>query len=75
MFVVDVESDGPCPGLYSMVCFGVVEYHSKKIFYGQTAPITPKYIPEALATSGFSREEHKKFLVCNDRVGKLDQIF
>ena len=21
-FVVDVESDGPCPGLYSIVCFG-----------------------------------------------------
>ena len=22
--IVDVESDGPCPGLYSIVCFGAV---------------------------------------------------
>lgn len=61
MFVVDVESDGPAPGIYNMVCFGVVDYYTKKSFYGQTAPITTNYIPEALAISGFSREEHEKF--------------
>lgn len=61
MFLVDVESDGPAPGIYNMVCFGVVEYTTRKSFYGQTAPITSKYIPEALAISGFSRADHEKF--------------
>ena len=61
MFIVDVESDGPAPGIYNMVCFGVVDYYTKKSFYGQTAPITSKYIPEALAISGFSRADHESF--------------
>ena len=61
MFVVDVESDGPAPGVYSMVCFGVVDYYTKKSFYGQTAPISLNYIPEALAISGFTRLEHELF--------------
>ena len=62
-FVVDIEADGPAPGLFSMVCFGavVVEPSLSKTFYGQTKPITDAYIPEALAISGFSREEHLKF--------------
>ena len=69
-FVVDVESDGPCPGLYSMVCFGAVlvdddVFMSPKTFYGQTTPITDNWIPEALAVSGFSREQHNNFQVCN----------
>ena len=25
-FFVDVEADGPCPGLYSMVSFGAVKF-------------------------------------------------
>lgn len=24
LFCVDIEADGPAPGLYSMVCFGIV---------------------------------------------------
>jgi hypothetical protein len=60
---VDVEADGPCPSLYSMVCFGaiVVEPSLSRTFYGQTAPISKWYVPEALAVSGFSRAEHAKF--------------
>lgn len=63
--VVDVESDGPLLGANSMVCFGAV-YVDKagkldKNFYGQTAPISEVFSPEALAISGFSREEHEKF--------------
>ena len=56
--MVDIESDGPIPGDYSMVCFGavVVEPGLEKTFYGQTKPISGKWIPEALAISGFSRE-------------------
>lgn len=61
--MVDVESDGPIPGDYSMVCFGavVVEPGLSKTFYGRTRPISEKWIPEALAVSGFSREEHLRF--------------
>ena len=61
--MVDIESDGPIPGDYSMVCFGavVVEPSLEKTFYGQTKPISDKWIPEALAVSGFAREEVEAF--------------
>ena len=57
--MVDVESDGPIPGDYSMVSFGavVVEPTLSKTFYGQLRPISDKWIPEALAVSGLSREQ------------------
>jgi len=60
---VDVEADGPIPMKYSMVCFGavIVEPTLSKTFYGQTRPIASEWIPDALAISGFSREEHKTF--------------
>ena len=64
LFVVDVEADGPAPALYSMVSFGVVEVTKAgpgRTFYGMVAPITDDYIPEALAVSGFSREQHLAF--------------
>ncbi len=63
LYVVDVESDGPAPGLYSMVCFGAVKLSDEldQTFYGQTAPITDASKPDALAISGFSREEHEGF--------------
>jgi hypothetical protein len=61
--VVDVESDGPCPGLYSMVCFGavVVEPELNRTFYGQTSPISERWMPEALKVSGITRGVHLKF--------------
>lgn len=61
--MVDVESDGPIPGDYSMVSFGavLVEGGLKRTFYGQLKPISEKWIPEALAVSGFSREETLAF--------------
>lgn len=60
LFVVDVESDGPCPGLYSMVSFAAVKV-SKSLdehFYAETSPVTNKFVPEALAISCPSRELH-----------------
>ena len=56
--MVDIESDGPIPGDYSMICFGavIVEPELKRTFYGQLKPISDKFIPEALAVSGFTRE-------------------
>jgi len=61
--MVDVESDGPIPGDYSMVCFGavIVEPALNRTFYGKLRPISEKFIPDALAVSGFSREETLKF--------------
>ena len=57
--MVDIESDGPIPGDYSMVCFGavVVEPGLKRTFYRQLRPISEKFVPEALAVSGFTREQ------------------
>lgn len=62
-FVVDVEADGPCPGLYSMVSFGavLVEPSLETTFYGKVKPITDQWIPEALNVSGWSREQHESF--------------
>ncbi len=66
--VVDVEADGPVPPKYSMVCFGavIVEPSLSKTFYGEVLPISPQYNPEALAISGFTREEHLKFRTPTD---------
>lgn len=63
LIVVDVESDGNLLGVNSMVCFGAVIVDEKldKTFYGKTAPVSFEYNSEALAISGFSREEHEKF--------------
>ncbi|WP_310481048.1 exonuclease domain-containing protein [Chamaesiphon sp. VAR_48_metabat_403] len=61
--MVDVESDGPIPGDYSMISFGalVVEPSLTKTFYAQLQPISDKWIPEALQISGFTREETLAF--------------
>ena len=61
--MVDVETDGPCPGMHSMICFGavIVEAGLQRTFYAELRPISDTYIPEALAISGFSREQCMKF--------------
>lgn len=57
--MVDIESDGPIPGDYSMVSFGavIVEGDLEKTFYGQLKPISEIWIPQALEVSGHTREE------------------
>jgi hypothetical protein len=62
-FMIDVESDGPIPGDYSMICFGAVLMDEKldKTFYGKLKPISENWIPEALAVSGYTREESLTF--------------
>lgn len=56
--VVDIESDGPIPGDYSMISFGAVLVNDKldKTFYGQLKPISDRFDPVALSISGFDRE-------------------
>ncbi len=61
--MVDVETDGPIPGDYSMISFGaiLVDEQLNKTFYGKLKPISSTFIPEALAVSGFTREETQSF--------------
>lgn len=68
--MVDIEADGPIPGDYSMICFGaiIVEPQLSRTFYGQLKPISDKFIPEALAVSGFTREMTQTF---NDPLGVI----
>lgn len=61
--MIDVESDGPAPGLFSMISFGaiIVDDTLDKTFYGEMKPISENYIEDALAVSGFTREETLAF--------------
>ena len=63
LVVVDIESDGPVPGLYSMISFGavVVDRHLDKTFMGKCSPISDRWDPEALSISGYSRNETMGF--------------
>jgi len=40
--MVDIESDGPIPGDYSMICLAaiIVEPELNRTFYGQLQPIS-----------------------------------
>lgn len=61
--MVDIESDGPIPGDYSMISFGavVVDEELDKTFYSRLKPISENFIPAALAVSGHTREETLQF--------------
>lgn len=63
LIIVDVESNGPCPGLYSMVSFGavVVDGRFQKTFRGELAPITDDFIPDTYKVIGVTREQHLGF--------------
>ncbi|MDC7681701.1 exonuclease domain-containing protein [Asticcacaulis sp. BYS171W] len=60
LFIIDVEADGPCPGLFSMISLGCVrlDRELKTVFKAQFAPISEKWVPGALAVSHISREQH-----------------
>jgi len=62
---VDIEADGRYPPMYSMHDFGAVVINKDltigETFRGQMCPISNQWIPEALAVSGFSREQTLDF--------------
>lgn len=61
-FVLDVESDGPCPGLYNMISFGIVNLETLDGFQGDVAPyINHPGITEARNVSGISWEEQLEY--------------
>jgi len=59
LFVVDVEADGPCAGLYSMLSIGVVKVTEKLdvTYYAELHPISDKWDPVALSIGGFTRDQ------------------
>jgi hypothetical protein len=61
--MVDIESDGPVPGDYSMVCLGavIVEPGLGRTFHGLMRPVSERFIPDALAVSGFTRDQTLAF--------------
>ncbi len=61
--MIDIEADGPIPGDYSMISFGavVVEPSLSTTFYGKLRPISEQWVPDALAVSGFTRDETLAF--------------
>ena len=63
IIVVDVEADGPIPYKYSMISLGAVVLDDKldKTFFTTIEPISDVWIPEALAVSGYTREETLQF--------------
>lgn len=61
--MVDIEADGPIPGDYSMIALGaiVVEPSLARSFAARLRPISEQWVPEALAVSGFTREQTLAF--------------
>jgi hypothetical protein len=61
--MVDIEADGPIPGDYSMIALGavIVEPGLERTFKGLLRPVSERWVPEALAVSGFSREQTEAF--------------
>lgn len=67
-FSVDIETDGPIPGRYSMLSFGIVyagEFDGKRFcepsrldrtFYRELRPISEEFQTEALAVNGLDRD-------------------
>jgi hypothetical protein len=64
LFIVDVESDGPVPPLYSMISFGAVAVNRSlnRTFLGRVAPLPgAKRLEAAAAISGVSADEHATY--------------
>lgn len=57
--MVDVETDGPIPGDYSLIEIGavVMDKQLDKTFFAQLKPISEKFNPEALAVFETTREQ------------------
>lgn len=71
---LDVEADGPCSGLYSMLSFGLVRVEDlSDTFYATIRPISDKYDPVAMAVGGFTREEAMQFEPAEAVMGRLKE--
>ena len=59
--MVDVEANGPCPGLYSMIELGAVHVTTKQTFYTTLRPFGAKYLQASLDVTGHTHEETLTF--------------
>lgn len=60
--VVDVETDGPCPGLYSMIKLGACVVENKfRVFRADFMPCGDYVSEEALKVTGFTHEQTLDF--------------
>jgi len=79
-FVVDVETDGPIPGFYSIINFAILKVTPQldKVFYGEMAPISPFRDEEAAAISGINRDTHNSYkspnLIINQAIDWVERI-
>ncbi len=72
LYSLDVEADGPCPGLFSMLSFALVPLDDpSRAFYTTLAPITDRFEPGALAVNGWSREETLGFTPADQAMAAL----
>lgn len=70
---VDIEADGPCPGVASMLSLGAVNVsNTRQTFYGEFRPITQQYNEESLKFSGFTREQSMEFPPAVDQMRLFD---
>jgi DNA polymerase III epsilon subunit-like protein len=65
---LDIEADGPIPGPYSMISFGLAVCGTfdgrtfepvdpaERTFYAELKPISNDFVPDALAVSGLDRD-------------------
>lgn len=78
LYVVDVEADGPCPGLFSMVQIGIVlvDPALDTTFCRTLKAITPKFESDALAAIGLTREQTLAYedpqIVMNDMLSFIN---
>lgn len=63
LIMVDVETDGPVPYIYSMLSLGavVVEEGLKKRFYCEMYPISQRFDPNTYKITGFTRKQTLEF--------------
>lgn len=59
LYSVDIEADGPAPGLYSMLSIGVVAVRPGLAdrFYRELKPISDRWVAEALEVCGLDRDQ------------------
>ncbi|MFH1839523.1 MAG: exonuclease, partial [Nanoarchaeota archaeon] len=74
LIIVDVEADGPVPGLYSMIEIGavLVQEPLDTTFYGSLKPITKKFDFSALTAIGRTREETFNFNDPKETIQEFD---
>ena len=58
---VDIEADGPIPGVYSMLSLGMaVAGRDDLTFYTEMKPISEAFVPEALKVCGLDRDKLRR---------------